>query len=177
MARVQHDDDVDAFACLYDRCAARACGVALSLCHDTGRAEDAVQEAFLAIWRGRMNFSSASGSFAAWAMVIVRHRAIDIGRGESARPKLSGGGRHSPDRADATAASLPDDVIGRESAERLRASLRRLPDVQAEVIALAFFGELSHAEIAEALSLPQGTVKGRMRLGLAKLRQQLVRSA
>jgi RNA polymerase sigma-70 factor (ECF subfamily) len=175
MGRVQHDD-ADAFACLYERYAARAFGVAYSVCHDRTRAEDAVQEGFLGIWRGRRAYTERSGSFASWAMVIVRHRAIDIGRHDSARPRPSTQPPDAAVRADQGSASPADTLIARENADELRASLRQIPEAQAEVIALAFFGELSHAEIAERLSLPAGTVKGRMRLGLKKLRADLALS-
>jgi RNA polymerase sigma-70 factor (ECF subfamily) len=138
MHRVQADD-AEAFAELYDRHASRAFGVARALCFDAGRAEDAVQEGFLSIWRARRSYRPDKGSFQAWAMVAVRSRAV-IERGDR------------------------DALVG---------ALGQLPVTQAEVIALALFGELTHGEIAAQLALPPGTVKGRMRLGLEKLRSQL----
>ncbi len=163
-------DDVDAFAGLVNRHLARAFSVAYATCPDAGRAEDAVQEAFLAIWRSRATYESTSGSFTAWAMKIVRHRAIDMNRHESSRPKLA---TISVDASDAATPALSDAVIASEDTRALLAALGRLPEAQTEVIALAFFGQLSHAEIARALGLPPGTIKSRMRLGLSKLRREL----
>lgn len=161
-----------AFDDLYDRHAAPAWRLALSICRDAGRAEDAVQEAFFSAWRGRANYDGEKGSVSNWLMALVRNRSIDSVRREAAarRPQLADGERDCPDPA---GRSLQDDVIARTDADTLRTSLKHLPDAQAEVIALAFYGELSHSEIATRLRLPAGTVKGRMRLGLKKLRDQL----
>lgn len=126
MARAQNGD-TGAFGELYDRHAVRAFRIALAICDDTGRAEDAVQEGFLAIWADRAQFSLENGSFKAWSIGIVMNQAIDA----ESKPVLD------------------------------------------QVIALAFFGELSHSEIAALLCLPSGAVKGRMRLGLEKLRKQM----
>ena len=171
MHLVQSKDDRQAFAGLYDRYAQRAFGVARSICTTPARAEEAVQEGFLSIWRGRARFnpSLGGGSFKAWSMTIVRCAAIDAVRYDTAdsRPKLSAG---QAERVDPSAPSPEDQAIVRHEAEALRATLAELPEAQAEVIGLAFFGELSHSEIAKHLDLPAGTVKGRMRLGLEKLR-------
>lgn len=168
MRRVQAGDS-EAFGALYDRHSARAYGVARGICGDSWRAEDAVQEGFLALWRGRAQYRSEIGTFQAWAMTTVRRRALDGLRAERAekRPRLVAleKAREIPG-PDTTEPA----VIARDRAEALASALRRLPEDQAEVIALAFFGELSHQEIAQQLQLPPGTVKGRARLGLEKLR-------
>ena len=168
MGRVQADD-TEAFAELYDRHSGRALRVARAVCRDAGRSEDAVQDAFLSIWRTRSTFRPATGSFQAWAMKIVQHRAIDSARREASRP---GPGRLDTSVPDSVSRSVQDDVVERSEAEALRASLDSLPPAQAEVVALAFFGGLTHSQIADQLELPAGTVKGRMRLGLHKLRGQ-----
>ncbi len=134
MARAQAGD-TDAFEHLYDRHSERAFRIACAICRDQSRAEDAVREGFLAIWRNRAAYRPDVGSFQSWSLKILKDGAI---------------GEH----------------------EGLIASLRRLPQAQAEVIVLAFYGELSHSEIATHLDLPPGTVKGRMRLGLEKLRRE-----
>lgn len=169
MRRVQRDETA-AFEVLYDRHSGQALGVARSVCFDAGRAEDAVQESFLSIWRSRERYRPEAGSFRAWAMTIVKHRAIDSGRTAASRPQLAEIQSELPDTATASAA---DEVVARDQANMLRRSLQGLPDGQSEVIALAFFGELSHSEIASQLGLPLGTVKGRMRLGLEKLRTRM----
>lgn len=142
MTRVQ-SGDTDAFAKLYDRHAARALRLAQAICKGTGRAEAALQEGFSKIWHDRAQFDPEVSSFKAWAMSIVRNRAID------------------------------SRVHTRSDTAALLASLGELPEAQAEVIALAYIGELTHSEIAAMLDLPSGTVKGRMRLGLEKLRRRM----
>lgn len=172
MERAQGDDPV-AFAELYGRHAAPALAVAQSVCRNAGYAEDAVQEGFLSIWRGRARYRPRAGaSFRGWAMETVRNRAIDSNRNRTAvkRPQMSGRITELPT---GTASSPLDAVIERDERVTLETHLKGLPQAQAEVIALAFFGELTHAEIAEQLSLPAGTVKGRMRLGMEKLRRGL----
>jgi len=179
MGRVQANDSA-AFAELYDRHAARALRVAHSVCHDPSRAEEAVQEGFLSIWRRRANYQPELGSFQAWAMRIVQNRAIDSvrkaeGRRRSAEcPRREQPGVLDEEAPDVVSAPLDDEVIARSESDALRASVQRLPNAQAVVITLAFFGGLSHSEIATQLALPAGTVKGRMRLGLEKLRRQML---
>jgi RNA polymerase sigma-70 factor (ECF subfamily) len=170
MRRAQ-SDEVGAFDRLYMRHASRALAVARTVCQNSARAEDAVQEGFLSIWRSRASFRPENGSFQGWSMRIVRHRAIDAVRRDSAghravlRPERNG-------EEQVASGSIQDDAIARDEGDALRISLQGLPEAQAEVIVLAFYGELTHSEIAVQLSLPEGTVKGRMRLGLEKLRRQ-----
>ena len=165
---------VAAFEEFYEHYRDRAYRVARSVCHDQGHAEDAVQEAFLSIWRSRATYKPQRGTFAAWLLTAVRCRAIDVVRREQ---------KHARRQADAHTLDArptpagPPDQIAREDADRLRALLTRLPDAQQEVIALAFYGELTHTEIAAALQLPAGTIKGRMRLGLQKLRADIENEA
>jgi RNA polymerase sigma-70 factor (ECF subfamily) len=172
LMRAVQADDVRAFEALYDRNVALAWRLAHSLCRDRGRAEEAVQDAFVSAWRSRRSYRRETGSVRAWLVTIVRNRALDSIRRESAghRPTLAGYDYTGPDPA---YRSAQDDVIAYTEACGLRARLQRLPEAQAEVIVLAFYGELTHTEIAERLSLPEGTVKGRMRLGLKKLREQI----
>lgn len=163
--------DADAFATLYDRYARRAYTVALSVCQDDGRAQEAVQDAFLSLWRSSATYQPERGSLAAWLLTGVRHRAIDLMRRNAKHVA------HRADEGQLDRVAGPDDLaartIRREGEARLRASLRSLPAAQQEVIELAFYAELSHREIAAQLGLPSGTVKGRMRLGLGRLRNAL----
>jgi len=172
LMRSAQGDDAAAFGMLYDRHAQLAWRVARSVCYDHGRAEDAMQEGFLSAWRSRASFDTEAGSVRSWLMTLVRNRAVDSLRREAAvqRPRFAHSEHDAPDPA---GGSLEDDLIDRSEADALREHLRQLPDAQAEVIALAYYGELSHMEIATRLSLPPGTVKGRMRLGLGKLREQI----
>lgn len=167
MARVQHSD-ADAFEQLYDRYSARAHGVARAICPHPETAEEAVQEAFIAIWRNATSYQPSRGEVSAWMMGIVRNRAIDVARRHT---------RHDQRRDDAVAlereqaaVDVDADALAADDARRLRRLLATLPPAQREVITLAFYGQLTHSEIAAHLQLPAGTVKGRMRLGLQQLR-------
>ena len=165
--------DPDAFEVFYDRHGGAAYSLAHRIVGDPGMAEDVTQEAFLSIWRSKARFDAARGSVRAWALGIVRNRAIDALRSASRpAPKL--------DRDDEAALeSQPAgerteaEAIRRETAGRLRQALGVLPREQSQVIELAYFGGFSHSEIAEMLGAPLGTVKGRMRLGLEKIRATL----
>jgi RNA polymerase sigma-70 factor, ECF subfamily len=156
-----------AFEELYERYHGRAYRLARSVCGEDGRAEEAVQEAFVSIWRSAATYETSRGAVAGWLLTVVHRRALDVVRADTT---------HANHRADADGIELhpvsgvAERVVDRDDATRLGNQLGWLPDVQREVIALAFYGQLSHAEIAAQLQLPEGTVKGRMRLGLQKLR-------
>jgi RNA polymerase sigma-70 factor (ECF subfamily) len=166
---------VEAFGELYDRYCARAYGVALSVCRDQTRAQDAVQDGFLSVWKSRTTYRAQRGTVTAWVLTVVRHRAIDLAR----RNEKHDAYRANDDQLDGC--SAPDDIcetaIKDDDADRLHASLALLPAAQQEVISLAFYGQLSHTEIATRLGLPEGTVKGRIRLGLKKLKENSDRGA
>jgi RNA polymerase sigma-70 factor (ECF subfamily) len=157
-----------ALGALYERFAVRAFRTALSVCHDRDCAQEAVQDAFASIWSSRSTYQPARGSVIGWAMTIVRHRAIYLAR----RRSLAAGREEGPARLEQQPAE--DDVVAEFAAklerERLARHLTRLPPAQREVIQLGFFDGLTHQQIARRLALPPGTVKGRMRLGLTKLR-------
>jgi RNA polymerase sigma-70 factor (ECF subfamily) len=165
---------VEAFAELYDRYCDRAYRVAFSVCRDDGCAQDAVQEAFLSVWNSRSSYRAQQGTVAAWLLTVARHRAIDLARRDAKHRR-----RANEDALDRLRApdEVCEDAIKREEADRLKASLALLPDAQQEVITLAFYGQLSHTEIATRIGLPPGTVKGRMRLGLQKLRASIEQTA
>jgi RNA polymerase sigma-70 factor (ECF subfamily) len=149
--------------------------VAFSVCRDEGHAQDAVQEAFLSLWNSRTSYHPQRGTVAAWLLTVVRYRAIDLARRN---------GNHavhwaSDERLDERPArdDLIEQAIQRDDAHRLQASLAQLPVTQQEIITLAYYGQLSHTEIATQLDIPAGTVKGRMRLGLQKLRTNIEHAA
>ena len=171
MCLVQNDD-VAAFGELYNRLAPSAFGVARGLLGTADRAGDAVQEGFLATWRHRAAYRADGGEVHAWVLGIVRHRAMDSLRRHRRHDGRRADGEGVPETLVGPVDVHADTVAGDEG-RRLRALLTELPDAQREVIALAFFGQLTHAEIAARLALPVGTVKGRMRLGLTKLRAGL----
>lgn len=175
MLRVQGDER-GALDRLYRRHSASARRVALSVCHDEGRAQDVVQEAFISIWRGREGYRS-TGSFKGWLFRSVRNRALDCVRNESAQKRPPAAQHDSPPERDPKSQTPLEDMIAKGERDALRTSLEVLPGPQSAIIELAFFGGLTHEAIAEQLDLPMGTVKGRMRLGLEKMRRQVERSS
>ena len=164
-----------AFEVFYDRHGGAAYSLAYRIVGDRTAAEDVTQEAFLSIWRSGARFDRARGSVRAWTLGIVRNRAID------AAPQASPAARPSwhPDDEERARAQPPrtsSPTRRRSGARRPGASggaTRVLPDEQSQVIELAYFGGFSHSEIAEMLSEPLGTIKGRMRLGMEKIRATL----
>lgn len=161
----------DAFAVLYERYRDRAHRVTRHVCWDDGRAREAVQEAFIGIWMTRATYEDR-GNVSAWVLTVARNRAIDINRRN--RP-------HAAHRARADALAfvpaaeqdVDADAIAADQAIDLWARVAQLPEAQRVVITLRFCGELSNPEIAAHLAVPLGTVKGRMRLGLRRLRGEL----
>jgi RNA polymerase sigma-70 factor, ECF subfamily len=164
--------DPDAFEVFYDRHGGAAYSLAHRIVGDPAAAEDVTQEAFLSMWRSKARYDPTRGSVRAWALGIVRNRAIDALRKEGGRaPKLNLDDdaaldhTEAPERTDA-------EALRRETARQLRGALGGLPSEQSQVIELAYFGGFTHSEIARMLGTPIGTVKGRMRLGLEKMRAQ-----
>jgi RNA polymerase sigma-70 factor (ECF subfamily) len=169
LMQLVHDGDARAFEVIFDRHADAAFSLAYRMCGRRGAADDVVQEAFLSLWRSGARYDRGRGSVRSWVLGVVHNRAIDIFRREVSR-----GSRDVSDKGLAERLQGPEDteteVERRESAGQVRGALRELPPDQRQVIELAYFGGFSHSQIAEMLKLPAGTVKGRMRLGLTKLR-------
>jgi len=165
--------EAEAFSVLYDRHGGAAYSLAYRIVGDRTAAEDVSQEAFLSIWRSNARFDRARGSVRSWVLSVVRNRAIDaLRRGGAQAPKLD----HDDDgvlEARAAEERTETEAIRRENSRELRGAMQELPEDQSQVIELAYFGGFSHSEIAEMLGMPLGTVKGRMRLGLEKIRSQL----
>ena len=164
--------DPRAFEVIYDRHGAAAFSLAYRIVGHAAGAEDVTQEAFLSIWRNRLRYDHARGSVRTWVLGIVHNRAIDGLRRNLVheRRRASAEGleesREAPERTDV-------EVARREESRVVRRALETLPDEQRRAIELAYFGGFTHSQIAELLDLPVGTVKGRMRLGLEKLRGQV----
>ena len=132
------------------------------------------QEALISIWRSGARYDRARGSVRTWTLGIVRNRAIDHLRRDSGRaPKLAFDSEEELERRPAE--ELTDtEALRRETARRgARRARRSCPEDQSRVIQLAFFGGFSHSEIAAMLNEPLGTIKGRMRLGMDKIRASL----
>jgi RNA polymerase sigma-70 factor, ECF subfamily len=161
-----------AFEVLYDR----HCGVAFSLayrmCGARAAAEDVVQEAFLAMWRSGARYDRTRGSVRTWALGIVHNRAIDALRRSTVHDRRRASDEGIEERFEAEERTEVE-AARRDEARSVREVIDELPEEQGRVIQLAYYGGFTHTEIAEMLNTPIGTVKGRMRLGLEKMRARL----
>jgi RNA polymerase sigma-70 factor (ECF subfamily) len=167
--RLVHDGEVRAFEVIFDRHSGVAFSLAYRMCGRRVTAEDIVQEAFLSLWRTGARYDETRGSVRAWVLSAVHNRAIDAFRREAAKEHRVVSDEGIAERL--VARELTDsEVERRDDARQVRSVLAELPADQRQVIELAYFGGFTHSEIAELLHLPPGTVKGRMRLGLAKMR-------
>lgn len=164
--------DARAFEVIFDRHGGAAFSLAYRMCGRRALAEDVVQEAFLSLWRSGARYDRTRGSVRSWVLGVVHNRAIDAFRRGAIRESRDVSDERAAERI-AARERTEDQVASREDAREVRAALGTLPGEQRRVIELAYFGGFTHSEIADMLSLPSGTVKGRMRLGLAKLRLTL----
>ena len=153
---------------LYDRYGRAAYGLARRILRDDALAEDAVQEAFLGVWRTAARFVPDRGTASTWILTLVHRRAVDLVRREERRradtleqaPEPSGG-------------SVEEEAWLRLQRERVQDALKQLPDQQREALELAYYGGFTQSELAERLGQPIGTIKSRMFTGLARLRELL----
>ena len=163
--------DSRAFEALYDRYRGPAYGLAFRLTRGPGLAEEVVQDVFLNLWRKAGHYDSRRGSLGSWLLTSVRHRAIDLLRSGARREQqveleAMAERLESPERTEEVAAD-------RERSATARRLVEDLPADQREVIELAYFGGLTQGEIAARSGVPLGTVKGRSRLALEKLRRSV----
>src|SRR5919199_964241 len=165
--------DAAAFEMVYDRHATAAFSLAYRMVGTRNAAEDVVQEAFLSLWRSGARYDRARGSVRTWVLGIVHNRAIDALRRSMVHDRRRASDEGIEERFEATERT-DVEVARRDEARSIRSVLDGLPAEQCKVIELAYFGGFTHTEIAEMLDTPVGTVKGRMRLGLEKLRRHLV---
>jgi RNA polymerase sigma-70 factor (ECF subfamily) len=172
LMQLVHSGDPRAFELVYDRHGAAAYSLAFRIAGERAAAEDVTQEAFLSIWRTRTRYDVTRGSVRTWVLGIVHHRAID---------GLRSNQRHARRRASADgiadtheAAEFTDlEAIRKEETHAVRRAVESLPSEQTRVIELGYYGGYTTSQIAQMLDTPLGTVKGRMRLGLDKLRHEL----
>ncbi|MFL5902683.1 MAG: RNA polymerase sigma factor [Solirubrobacteraceae bacterium] len=161
-----------AFETIYERHGGAAFSLAYRMCGSRSLAEDVAQEAFLSIWRSGGRYDRARGSVRTWVLGIVHNRAIDALRRTVVQERRRASDEGIEERFEARERTEVE-AARREEASTIRGMIQTLPDEQSRVIELAYFGGFTHSEIAEMLGAPIGTVKGRMRLGLEKLRGQL----
>jgi RNA polymerase sigma-70 factor, ECF subfamily len=172
LMRLVQRGDARAFEAVYDRHSSAAFSLAYRIAGNRTVAEDIVQEAFLSVWRSAVRYQPERGNLRSWLLSVVHNRAID-----SLRRSLS----QDRGRVDAegieerkAAPELTDvEAFRREEAQTVRSAMDRLPADQLRVVELAYFGGFTHSQIADMLGMPLGTVKGRMRLALDKMRDGL----
>jgi RNA polymerase sigma-70 factor (ECF subfamily) len=173
LVQLIRDGDTSAFSVIYDRHSSVAFSLAYRMVGQRGAAENVVQESFLSLWRAIERFDADRGTLRTFLLGIVRNRAIDGLRRASAHDgQIAAGDDEAIERVEAPG-RVESEVARRDGASRVRHALQDLPEDQQRVIQLAYFGGFSQSEIAAMLEAPLGTVKGRMRLGLEKLRTQL----
>ncbi len=162
------EGDASAFATLYDRHSRPAYSLAYRMMGEPQAAEDLLQDALLKVWRAATSYRAQRGSVRTWILSIVHNRGIAQLRSLASR-------RRTQEKIEASAPrSQPSEAFAESWAnsqrEQVREALKTLPAEQLKILELAYFSGYTHVEIAELLDLPLGTVKGRMRLGLKKLR-------
>jgi RNA polymerase sigma-70 factor (ECF subfamily) len=166
--------DEAALGALYDRYSRLVYTLALRVVGERSLAEEIVMDTFVSVWRAAGSFVEERGRFVAWLTSVARHRAIDELRRLNVRPEGS-----SVELDEAIKTSGPDlleDVVDiRQRRDMVRGVLAQLPDAQRQALELAYFGGLTQQEIADKTNTPLGTVKTRMRLGMLKMRDELLR--
>jgi len=158
--------DHDALGVLYDRFGKVAYGLAFRILRDRTLAEDAVQEAFLALWRSADSYRRERAKPSTWILTVVHRRAVDLVRREEIRR-----GDPLESAPEPTSGPVDEDVTLRSRRVEVQAALRELPEDQRQALELAYYGGYTQSELAERLGVPLGTIKSRMFAGLAQLRK------
>jgi len=165
LAAIAGGDD-QGLAELYDRYGRLAYGLAYRVLHDQALAEDAVQDAFLAIWRSADGYRRERAKPSTWILTLVHRRAVDLVRREDLRRA-----EQLDETPEAAATSVPEEADLREKRTAVQAALRELPQDQRQALELAYYGGFTQSELAERLGVPLGTIKSRMFAGLSRLRE------
>jgi RNA polymerase sigma factor (sigma-70 family) len=158
--------DEQALGALYDRFGRAAYGVALRVLRDQALAEDAVQEAFLAVWRSADGYRRERAKPSTWILTLVHRRAVDLVRREERRR-----GEPLGDPPETATVAVSEEAELRDRRAAVQAALQQLPNDQREALELAYYGGLTQADLAERLGVPLGTIKSRMFAGLTRLRE------
>jgi RNA polymerase sigma factor (sigma-70 family) len=161
--------DQDAVAELYDRHSRRAYALALRVTADPTLAEDAVQEAFCAIWRRAGSFRHSRGSATSWVLALVHHKSVDVVRREQARRRPV-----RPDQLEGPEPVTPEQqVLAIDEGQRARLALGRLPEEQQRLLSMLYLDGLTQREVADRLGVPLGTIKSRTHVAMGALRRAL----
>jgi RNA polymerase sigma-70 factor, ECF subfamily len=162
--------DSDALVALHQRYVNLVYSMAWRVLQDVGLAEEVSQDVFMKLWQRSQLYDAARGRFSSWLLTITRFAAIDRLRAEGRRPSTAAVSGDDGSERTSLEQLLPTDHASWERGQHLRLLLEQLPAEQRQAIELAYFGGLTHSEMARLLDLPLGTVKGRLRLGLERLR-------
>jgi RNA polymerase sigma-70 factor, ECF subfamily len=166
LVRRVDEGDADALRLLYERYGGIVFGMTYRLLGDRQAAEECTQDVFVSVWQTARSYRPERARVGTWLLAIARNKAIDATRRRAARPVDP----HEDIWLADEAPDAADVVSSADEAARIAAAMAELPDPQREALSLAYFDGLSHTEIAERLSVPVGTVKGRIRLALDRLR-------
>ena len=169
------NDDPKAFATLYDRHSRATYALAYRMMGERQAAEDLVQEVFLKVWQAARSYRSERGTVRTWILSIVRNRGIDQLRASATRRRIQEKFEASAPRSQPSEAFT--EIWRNSRRDQIREALEALPPEQSKILDLAYFSGCTHAEIAELLNIPLGTVKGRIRLGIEKMRGLLLMEA
>lgn len=172
------NQDAEALAQLYDRYSAAVFSLCLRIVRDRASAEEVTQEVFVRLWRSAGTFSEERGRASTWLLRIAHNLALNEVRRRQSRPVTVPENEDHPETAQVPDTSIDGDPAAaawlREQASAVRDALAQLPQPQRQAIEMAFFGGLTQAEISAALGDPLGTVKSRIRAGMARLRELLL---
>jgi RNA polymerase sigma-70 factor (ECF subfamily) len=159
------DGDADALRLLYERYGRPVYAFAHRVVNDPTLAEEATQDTFVAVWRRAATFDPTRAKLTTWLFVIARNRAIELGRQKSRRPEL-----RDELELEGSAPDPSGQVVELDRSQKVAEAMTELPEEQLEVLRMSFFDGYSHSEIASMIGVPLGTVKGRMRLALDRMR-------
>jgi RNA polymerase sigma-70 factor, ECF subfamily len=165
--------DHQALAELYDSLAGVLYSTAVHILGDPREAEEVIQDVFIQIWNRAATFNGELGAPFHWTLGITRHRCIDYLRARQRRSRLIDEATTETEILSRPESSAAHDPLSTEELAKVRVAVNGLPPDQRQAIELAFFGGLTHQEIAEALHEPLGTIKARIRRGMLKLRESL----
>lgn len=165
--------DPAAFEVFYERHAGAAYSLAHRIMGGPAAAQEVTQDAFVSIWHSRERYDAARGSARVWLLSVLRNRAVDALRQRARRPMKAAVEAEEVLEFRAGEERTDEEAIRLDTSRRLRGVLAELPIDQSQVLELAYFGGFTHSEIAEMLAIPLGTVKGRMRLGLERIRSDM----
>ncbi len=169
LARIGSDKDRDAFVTLFNYYAPRVKSYLLKHGADEATAEETVQNTFVTVWEKAAGYDPKKAAASTWIFTIARNKRIDMLR----REKFVEVNSESPALEQAQAETPAEDYADKQTVETLNAAIAGLPPEQARLLAMAFFEDKSHQDIADETQLPLGTVKSRLRLAMEKLRYKM----